>query len=169
MVILFIVVFDEWSLLAACPGYIMQGRLWMVCTVSVHENEPWSYMMQEQKMRKPNQSMVFSSMLMSCYSGELLLQNNPLKEKPENQDEVRHCMEQSTHQGHWQTITPSNQTLWQNEIPVGGFSSNFLAAIQTAIEWAGRGLWIELASFHPIYFCIFLTFFRLNGILKHPQ
>ena len=40
MVILYIVVFDERPLLAACAGHMMKGGLWMVHTVSLHENEP---------------------------------------------------------------------------------------------------------------------------------
>lgn len=112
MVILYIVVVDEWSLLAARPGYIMKGGLCMVCTVSIHENEPRSYMMQEQKAKKQHRPRIFSSMLMSCHSDELLLQNDlPLREKPENQNEVRYFLEQSAYQDQWQTIPSGNKPL----------------------------------------------------------
>lgn len=93
-------------------------------------------MVQEQKTKEAHRPMIFSSMLMSCYSDELLLQKDlPLKEKPENQNEVKHFMEQSTPQDHWQAIfllLTSHSDKMKSQMV--GFGSDFLTAMQKAIE-----------------------------------
>lgn len=52
MVILYIVVFDERPLLAACAGHMMKGGLWMVHTVSLHEKSLEATWCKNKKQRK---------------------------------------------------------------------------------------------------------------------
>lgn len=75
--------------------------------------------------------MIFTKMTL-----QMLLQNDlPLKEKPENQNEVKHFMEQSTPQDHWQAIfllLTSHSDKMKSQMV--GFGSDFLTAMQKAIE-----------------------------------
>ena len=86
-----------------------------------------------ERQKKQHRPVVFSSVLTFCSSDELLLQNDLLlKEKPENQNAVRHFTEQSTSLADAFLLVPSHSDRVKSQRV--GFGSDLLTAVREATE-----------------------------------